>query len=240
MLLIQNISLSWAKTERTLEAAKVRQGFSQAYEMGDYVPKGFQPILEERLYFYQRQNQILSSLEEYMSPQNNASGGAKKKHSAVKSGRAGVSSGKSRGRGWFQTYGDVRQLNLTNITVVEAEHGLYEVSFHYDERRSGQPIRRGSNKSYWDMESPLYRQDILNETAFILRPREYGRIMYNERCVGFDDGEWLYRLNIMNFINDTKEKEVTEKAADSGFFVHPDIFMSKKVDHIYKQLADLF
>lgn len=79
-----------------------------------------------------------------------------------------------------QRYCSVEEVNLANLSIVPCPCG-FEVSFYYDERRSGRPFRRGHNKDYNNPQSPLYRKDCLNETAFVLKPNQYGRILWNER-----------------------------------------------------------
>lgn len=68
----------------------------------------------------------------------------------------------------YQFYPSVKDLNLTNLFIQSEPHGC-KVVFFYDERRSGQPVRRGHNKDYDNADSWLYRHDILNENAFSLK-----------------------------------------------------------------------
>ena len=76
----------------------------------------------------------------------------------------------------FQFYPSAQEVNLTNLSI-ESEIESYKVVFFYDEHRSGQPIRRGHNKDYHNVDSLLYRHDILNETAFSLELGQYGRVV---------------------------------------------------------------
>lgn len=126
----------------------------------------------------------------------------------------------------FQSYPSVKDLNLTNLYIQSVTYG-YKVVFFYDERRSGQPIRRGHNKDYDNADSLLYHHDILNETAFSLKQGQYGRIIWNERKTDWDTGEWYYQLHILNLLYSDKIPEA-------------DIFLTGKLDFEYKQIAVLY
>ncbi|MCM1091780.1 MAG: hypothetical protein NC092_09915 [Butyrivibrio sp.] len=128
----------------------------------------------------------------------------------------------------FQAYTSVRDLNLTNLSV-QSDSESYEVTFFCDEHRSHRPIRRGHNKDYHNMESALYRHDILNETAFSLRQGQYGRVIWNERRIDYDTGEWYYHLHISNLMY----------ALDSGEMPQKDIFLLGEPNFMYKQMAAL-
>ncbi len=127
----------------------------------------------------------------------------------------------------FQFYPSAQEVNLTNLSI-ESEIESYKVIFFYDEHRSGQPIRRGHNKDYHNVDSLLYRHDILNETAFSLELGQYGRVVWNERNMDYDTGEWYYQLHIINLLH--YPNEIPKK----------DIFLSHKLDFAYKQMAVLY
>lgn len=55
----------------------------------------------------------------------------------------------------LQLHTSVRNLNLANLSICR-DAKSYEVTFFRDERRSGQPIRRGHNKDYHNLDSLLY------------------------------------------------------------------------------------
>lgn len=127
----------------------------------------------------------------------------------------------------FQFYNSVQDLNLTNLTIQSSLEG-YEVIFFYDENRSGQPLRRGHNKDYHNINSLLYRHDVLNETAFFLKKEQYGRIVWNERKIDYDTGEWYYQHHIINLLH------------YSGKTPEIDIFIKRRPDFEYKQIAVLY
>jgi len=127
----------------------------------------------------------------------------------------------------FQFYTSVQNLNLTNLSIRSDARG-YEVTFFYDEQRSGQPIRQGHNKDYHNIDSLLYRCDILNETAFSLTRGQYGRVIWNERRRDYDTGEWYYQLHVQNLFHFTGKMPKT------------DIFLTCKPDFEYKQMAILY
>lgn len=124
----------------------------------------------------------------------------------------------------YQFYPSVKDLNLTNLSIQSEPYGCKAV-FFYDERRSGQPVRRGHNKDYGNADSWLYRHDILNENAFSLKKGQYGRVIWNERITGWE--EWYYQLHIINLLYSDKMPEA-------------DIFLNGKPDFEYKQMAELY
>ena len=130
------------------------------------------------------------------------------------------------GRYGVQLYRSVEEVNLVNLSLVSCPCG-FEVSFCYDERRSGKPFRRGHNKDYNNPQSSLYRKDCLNETAFVLAENQYGRILWNERRIDCDTGEWYYWICIYNILYLSDE---TIKA---------DVFVANEPDYIYRQMVDL-
>lgn len=126
----------------------------------------------------------------------------------------------------IQLYQSIEEVNLANLSLAPCPCG-FEVSFYYDERRSGKPFRRGHNKDYNNLQSPLYRRDCLNETAFALAPNQYGRILWNERNIYSDTGEWYYCIHIYNilFVPDGIDKA--------------DVFVTNEPDYIYRQMVVL-
>lgn len=127
----------------------------------------------------------------------------------------------------LQQYSSVQDINLTNLEI-RWDAGSYEVTFFYDERRSGQPVRQGHNKDYHNTASSLYRHDILNETAFSLEAGQYGRVIWNERNLDYDTGEWYYQWHIINLLYDSDQ--LPEK----------DIFLARSPDFVYQQMAALY
>lgn len=127
----------------------------------------------------------------------------------------------------FQFCRSVGDLNLTNL-FIQPEGESYEVTFFYDEHRGGRPVRRGHNKDYNNIDSLLYRHDILNETVFSLRPGQYGRVIWNERKIDFDTGEWYYQLHVSNLWSCL------------GKMPKQEIFLTSRIDFEYKQMALLY
>lgn len=87
--------------------------------------------------------------------------------------------------------------------------------------------RRGHNEDFMNNNSPFCYNDIINETAFNLKPDEYGRIIFNERNIATLGEKWYYVLNTINFINCDKSK-FREK-----------IFFRKVPDYEYKDMQYL-
>lgn len=127
----------------------------------------------------------------------------------------------------FQFHTSVQDLNLTNLSI-QLNVESYEVAFFYDVNRSGWPVRRGHNKDYHNIDSLLYGHDILNETAFYLRQGQYGRVIWNERKVSYDTGEWYYQLHISNLLHYL------------GKMPESDVFLTSSLNVEYKQLAALY
>lgn len=127
----------------------------------------------------------------------------------------------------FQSYASVQDLNLINLSI-RLDAGSYEVTFFHDERRGGRPVRQGHNKDYHNIDSPLYRHDILNETAFSLGRGQYGRVIWNERKIDYDTGEWFYQLHASNLLH------------YPGKMPEADIFLIGRPDFEYKQMAVLY
>lgn len=126
----------------------------------------------------------------------------------------------------FQVYSSVQDLNLTNLSV-QADMESYEVTFFYDARRSGRPTRQGHNKDYYNMDSSLYRHDVLNETAFSLGRGQYGRVIWNERKIDCDTGEWYYQWHVINLVYCLDK------------ILKADIFLTGRPDYEYRQVAAL-
>lgn len=95
---------------------------------------------------------------------------------------------------------------IRNIRIFK-EDDSYKIRFCDDRyyTRYNAFKRRGHNESFTDNNSPFCYTDIINETAFTLRPDEYGRIIYNERNITIDE-QWYYTLCVANFINCDKSK----------------------------------
>ncbi|MDE6539006.1 MAG: hypothetical protein K2K66_02340 [Ruminococcus sp.] len=116
---------------------------------------------------------------------------------------------------------------ISNIRIFKVDDG-YKIRFCDDRSFSRHNAfkRRGHNESFMDNNSPFCYTDIINETAFTLKPNEYGRIIYNERNVTIDE-QWYYKLYVVNFINCDKSK-YREK-----------MFFRKVPDYEYKNMQYL-
>ncbi|MCI9540504.1 MAG: hypothetical protein HFG39_05485 [Lachnospiraceae bacterium] len=223
MLLVQDIVLEWGKRERGVEGERIRRRFPLAYLLEE--KQGVGEVLVNRVDFCQKGKEIIDSqkgicqfLEEYL-PQL----GFTKKQIQEEIQKRICWIRKHR----LQEYGSIEEINLANLFVSGKKEAI-EIGFFYDEQRSGRPVRKGHNRDFWDPCSPLYGKDILNEKAFVLKQNQYGRIIWNERRTDYDTGEWYYQLHIYNFIY----------LLDHTF--SKDIFMKKKPDFEYKQLARLW
>lgn len=117
---------------------------------------------------------------------------------------------------------------ISNVRILKTDGG-YKIRF-CDERyffhNPFSSIRRGHNEEFTNHKSPFGYKDIINETAFNLKPDEYGRIIFNERFVDRYE-RWYYVQNVINFINCDKSK-YREK-----------MFFRKVPDYEYKNMQYL-
>ncbi len=116
---------------------------------------------------------------------------------------------------------------ISNIRIFKVDDG-YKIRFCDDRSftRHNAFKRRGHNEAFTDNNSPFFYTDIVNETAFIIRQNEYGRIIFNERHITIDE-QWYYTLNTVNFIHCDKSK-YREK-----------MFFKKTPDYEYKNMQYL-
>ena len=222
--MIQEIDLTWNKNERGGQYAQARRQFPQAYPLDDLPAQAGAAV--HRLSFYQNGETFLEasqdmrqSLEQFLPrigfTQAQTQREIQQRLSFIKRNR-------------LRLYPCIEDLNLTNLSVRPVAAGC-SVSFFYDEHRSGMPYRRGRNQDYQNSSSPLYHKDCLNETVFILRPGQYGRIIWNERRTDYDNRTWYYQLHILNLFPMPLGQEITK-----------DIFLAAQPDFEYKQIAVLY
>lgn len=224
MLLIQEIDLTWAKNERGGSGAQARRQFPEAYPM-DPLPAQTD-VAVQYLGFHQKGEHFLDaaqearrSLEQFLpkigfTPAQ-VQQEIQQRLSWIKRNR-------------LRTLPRIEDLNLTNLSIRHVPEGI-SVSFFYDSQRSGMPYRRGHNQDFHNPNAPLYGKDCLNETAFVLAPGQYGRVIWNERRTDYDDRTWYYQLHTCNLLH-----------LSGGTPIQEDIFLSSRLDFIYKQLAVLY
>lgn len=224
MLLIQEIDLTWTKNERGGSAAQARRQFPAAYPM-DQLPAQAAAAVQY-LGFRQKKETFLDaaqetrrSLEQFLPK--------------IGFTPAQVQQEIQQRLSWIrknrlQTFSRIEDLNLTNLSIRPGPEGI-SVSFFYDSQRSGMPYRRGHNQDFHNQNAPLCGKDCLNETAFVLAPGQYGRVIWNERRTDYDDRTWYYQLHTCNLLHLSGETPIQE-----------DVFLSSGPDFIYRQLAVLY
>ncbi len=117
---------------------------------------------------------------------------------------------------------------LIHHTRIFREDDRYKIMFCNDSYYCFNGRKRcGHNEKFSDRSSPFYHKNLINETAFKLRLNDYGRIIYNDRYVEYDSGQWYYGLHIINFINCDKS-QYREK-----------MFFRKVPDYEYKNMQYL-
>lgn len=244
MLLIQKIHLSWNKNERGAKGEVARRRFPLAYPLEE--KQFFGDVVVHSLSFFQEGTDFIDlvqethqSLEKYL-PQLGFT--QAQIQNEIESRVLWIK------RYQYQSYPSVFALNLDNLSVCDKEKGL-EVTFFYDGKRSGAPFRRGHNKDFCNQDSPFCGKDMLNETAFVLSQNQYGRIIWNERRIDYDTGEWYYELHVYNLFSLCSEtikpclvakqhKRSQKNLSDKAFPV--DIFIKNKPDFEYRQFASLY
>ena len=116
---------------------------------------------------------------------------------------------------------------LLHFIRIFREEDKYRIMFCDEDVEWCPTHRRGHNEAFSDENSIFYRQDKLNETAFILGKGQYGRIIYNNRYVDPDSQNWYYGWHIYNIVS-CDISECKEK-----------MFFKKEPDFAYRQLLDL-
>lgn len=224
MLLIQEVNLTWHKADRGSAGAAARRGFALAYPWpgGRELPN----VALHCQSFFQHGQEFWD-----MAAENRQS-------MATALAAMGITEPQEIERRIAQRlwqlqkyenrhYKSVVELNLANLALEYCGDNL-EVTFCYDEQRSGRPRRRGRNKDYHRVDSRMHGRDCLNETAFLLAPGEYGRVIWNERNVDYDTGVWYYQLHVYNIL-------LFPRGVPSA-----DALQVRQPDYEYRQLAELF
>ncbi len=246
MFLIQKINLEWGKNERGVKGEEARRTFPLAYPIEK---KQFsENVIVHSLSFFQKEAVFMDSMQweqkslpEYLLQlgftQEQTQNEMQRRIQCIKKYQS-------------PSYSSVSELNLTNLSIC-FQKDSYDITFFYDEQRSGLPFRRGHNKDFHNQDSPFYRKDVLNETVFSLSQNQYGRIIWNERRTDYDTGQWYYQLHIYNLfyfssqpqssVSRFHKKNRQQDLQDRKFPEdRKDIFVRNKPDFEYKQLAFLY
>lgn len=205
MLVVQQIVTVWHKSERGGECAEARSRFPYTAPI-EGKPCVSDECLFDYIRFYQR--------------------GSKFYTAAKYNELMGYGGGLPFKRAYELPIKQLSQLKGRNVSFTQTENGV-EVDFSYDPQINGKPVRNGHNKDYNNTESRFYGKDILNETAFVLKEGQKGRIMYNGRFTDIDTGQWWYEQTAVNIANIPFED------------FHKDIFFEGKFDLSYNRLAYL-
>lgn len=224
MLLIQEIDLTWHKNERGGQYAQVRQQFPKAYPLDDWPVRANAVV--HHLSFYQNRDKFIKAsqnMQQSLEPFLLQIGFTREQTQHEIQQRLSFIK-----RNQLRSFSRIEDLKLANLSILSAPESI-SVSFFYDNQRSGTPYRRGHNQDFHNAGAPLYRKDCLNETAFVLSPGQYGRIIWNERRTDYDTQIWYYQLHICNLFHISSENPIQN-----------DIFLSSKPDFVYKQLAVLY
>lgn len=119
--------------------------------------------------------------------------------------------------GIYEYYNRIRQYD---------EEAFYNLRCYNSPLGERIDVKKSNNGSY----EIMYRNKVSNgyyKSLFILKNNEYGRSIYNERSVSYDNGIWYYSLVTYNFINVNK----------SG--IREKMFFKKVSDYEYKDMKYL-
>ena len=205
MLAVQETTAVWYKSDKGGEAAQARNSFIFAASI-EHKPLFTDQCVYGYRCFYQKGVKLYTS-EEYDE-------------------LMGFIKAKILPKRTYEPPVKLSQLKVKNLTFTQTEKGI-EISFSYDPQINGKPVRSGHNKDFNNTESRFYRKDILNETAFVLKEGQKGRIMYNGRFTDIDTGQWWYEQTAVNIANIPFEA------------FHKDIFLEGEFDLTYSILAFL-
>ncbi len=205
MLAVQETVIVWHKSDKGGDSAKARSRF--VFSM----PIENKPVVtDECVYGYQRFYQ--KGVNFYTSEEYDE--------------LMGFTSTKILPKRTYEPPVKLPQLKVKNLTFTQTEKDI-EIGFSYDPQINGKHARFGHNKDYSNTESRFYGKDILNETAFVLKEGQKGRIMYNGRFTDIDTGQWWYEQTAVNIANIPFED------------FHKDIFLNSEFDFTYSKLAYL-
>ena len=205
MLAVQKTTVEWHKSDKGGEAAQVRNRFIFAAPI-EHFPLAADECVYDHCCFYQKGETLYTSQE----------------YDRV----MGFDSTRCFPKRTYEPPVKISQLKVKNISFTETEEG-FEIGFCYDPQINGKPPRLGHNRDYNNTESRFYGKDILNETAFVLKEGQKGRIMYNGRFTDIDTGQWWYEQTAVNIANIPFEA------------FHKDIFLEGEFDLTYSSLAFL-
>lgn len=211
MLAIQDITLTWSKSERGGLCAETRACFPRAYMEKAISLQGEAVVF--RRGFFQRGGEIVDAAQNLRCCALNREE-LEKRIRLIEKRRV-------------RSFESLAGADLACLSL-RFKGSSYDAGFFYDERRCGAPVRRGANRDYNNPSSPLFGKDFLNERAFLLSYGRYGRMIWNERLCDADTGEWYYRLRIYNLIH-----------VESRIFAGTE-FISKEPDFIYERLEHLY
>ncbi len=224
MLLIQEITLQWCKTERGAKYATIRKSFPLAYPLTLPFAQNHEILLHHTTY-YQNGKHIQHSLD-LIDTQAKQLQTTYIDVSDADVQRFIVQQQKWIQQHTYQYYDDVQDIHCQNIHITK-DKDIYTITF-CEQCCHGMPIYRGHNKDFQNVHSPFYGKDLCNEVAFALQENQYGRVLYQKRFTDIDTGGWYYCLFVYNFLY-TNQTNIPKQ-----------ILVSRKPDMIYKKLGDLF
>lgn len=205
MLAIQEIHISWFKSDRSPEGANERKKYIH--------PKELNPPLktEESTYFinvhdFLQLGKVYSTFEAfdkfYANQQSDHTESAESKRIRLLERNKSI----ARMNGQFTD-----SIHIPGI-IIQKEDNTFRIKWHSLEKQyEYHPIRNGHNEDYNNPASGFFGKNILCETAFILKDGESGMIDYNYRCTY---EEQHYERFVLYFVNTSSLSTTTFTEAD--------------------------
>ncbi len=219
MIAVQIIKITWTKKHRNPSAAAFRRQFFQPRSLADDVNLAGDGVFICRQEFVHSGETIIPTSQYVRQLREGTEKRRSAKHLGIASEVEAAFSGN-----WSSLE---ERMDFEHFSILQ-EGDAFWVRWHYDDGKCRKmPIRNGHNEEYHDVDSPFYGKDIRNETAFLLRRGEAGKLQFNYRVAFYD---YEMRQHYEQYCI---------------FFVHtdimtPDLFTSADYTYEYNQLAYLF
>lgn len=213
MLAVQLIKLIWEKDQRNPKASAERQKLLRPLHL-ECDLKGSGIFFNENIY-YQTNSGVISFSESqrnfvYYIYDNFP---VKTNDNRLDRDLLKIREDEIRKKGSF--YATPEDIRITSVQIVP-QGNIYRIMWHYEDNVHApvyRPIRRGRNEDFNDRSSPFFGKNILNETAFVLGKNECGRMMYNYRVTGYEEGPH-YELYCVFLVNTDKLSQDTFTKAE--------------------------
>lgn len=224
MLGVLLVEISWGKPCHTPPCAELRKPYLQPVLIPEDISLHGDGIFSKNCFYSQHTDGIVSDEKNHETWQRNyqnktknqpfTSAEEKKQHHLLIAAEQ-----YRKNRGYFT---EIQNLEIPCVEITP-EKNHFKVKF-FDFKR-GAFVRNGHNEDFWNPQSRLCGQNILNETAFILKENESGKIEFNYRFQTQFDMISYYSHYCVYLVN-------------VPVLTH-DVFL-RKYDYHYRQIDRLF